>query len=139
MTQDELRRQYKKAQKFYDKANWKTKLFILIRQELCNGTTDCENYPECPKHMDGCGANTICEAIIPMLEKEIRLARGYCEKEEHLKVISQLMTSNSILEDNEKINNQVLDMAIEKDAEQERKIDELQKEIFNLKHGGKPE
>lgn len=46
--------------KLKDKDN---RLWGIIRCNACNGTTDCENSPECPEDYDGCIADDILKEI----------------------------------------------------------------------------
>lgn len=45
------------------------KIKEILQITLCNGTTDCENYPECPTE-DGCQPFDLSKAIVNYLKGE---------------------------------------------------------------------
>lgn len=49
--------------------NAREEIFNLLRKTLCNGTTDCENYPECVNEgeMDGCPPLDLAQSILAKL------------------------------------------------------------------------
>jgi hypothetical protein len=53
-------------EKIKDKDN---KIWAIIRCNACNGTTDCENSPECPENYDGCIADDILKEIQTYLQQ----------------------------------------------------------------------
>ena len=74
--------------------SFKNKLWLILREELCNGTTDCENSPECATE-DGCQPDDLAVKLDSLFqqrlaEKKEELAkelpapnRKSCLREEH--------------------------------------------------------
>jgi hypothetical protein len=56
----------KLREKIKDKDN---RLWAIIRCNACNGTTDCENSPECPENYDGCIADDILKEMQTYLQQ----------------------------------------------------------------------
>jgi hypothetical protein len=56
----------KLREKIEDKDN---RLWAIIRCNACNGTTDCENSPECPENYDGCIADDILKEMQTYLQQ----------------------------------------------------------------------
>lgn len=87
MSEEKFKEGIKKSQEFYDNVDPETKTFILLRQLLCNGTTDCENSPECPEGTDGCHVQNLIDEIKPVTNakdteiKELKKEKcKYCEE-----------------------------------------------------------
>jgi len=73
-----IKKQTEEYSKFFAKASFEEKLWLILRGKLCNGTTDCENSPECPEDSDGCEAQNIVDALMPIIKAEIEgLERRY--------------------------------------------------------------
>jgi len=57
-----------------------TDLELLIREQACNGTQDCENGPECPEGSDGCFAinlaDDVCQHLDDVLATEFEGLKG---------------------------------------------------------------
>jgi hypothetical protein len=62
----EIQDYQKLREKIKDKDN---RLWGIIRCNACNGTTDCENSPECPENYDGCIADDILKEMQAYLQQ----------------------------------------------------------------------
>ena len=57
--------------------SFKNKLWLILREELCNGTTDCENSPECATE-DGCQPDDLAVKLDSLFQQKL------AEKKEEL-------------------------------------------------------
>lgn len=59
---------------------------LQLRSLLCNGTTDCENDPECPENVDGCAVAEVCLLHEKELEKQAERIREALSRDKILAV-----------------------------------------------------
>ncbi len=66
--------------------------YNFLRGLLCNGTTDCENSPECPVGTDGCVVQEIRDYYKKQIEKTKKSA--YVDIEKAKDVVCRVCTHN---------------------------------------------
>ena len=71
--------------------SFKNKLWLILREELCNGTTDCENSPECATE-DGCQPDDLAVKLDSLFQQKL------AEKKEEL--IQALPKEKFVIEEN---------------------------------------